>query len=107
MESHQIGRLHVHVRARNWKLDALILSDGAVEYHALFRVPGGAIHEPAAVADAFGGNQNALRIQAVEEIAKAASLFADERVERHFEIIEEELRRRVIHHRADRPDRES
>ena len=33
--------------------------------------------------------------------------FADERVDRHLEIVEEQLGRRVIHHRPDRTDRQA
>ena len=39
--------------------------------------------------------------------AKALALLADERGRRHFQVVEEQLRRRVIHHRADRPDRQA
>ena len=41
------------------------------------------------------------------QIPEALALLADERLDRHFEIVEEQLRRRVVHHRANRPDRQA
>ena len=66
-----------------------------------------ALDEPAAVADALGRDQDPLGVQAVEQIPEALALFADERRRRHLEVVEEQLRRRVVHHRADRPDRQA
>ena len=62
------------------------------------------IDEEAAVADAFCRNQNALGVHAVEDVAEALALFADEVLGRHRQIVEEQLGRRVIEHGANRPD---
>src|SRR4029079_8795371 len=85
----------------------LVLPDGTAEDDALFRVLRGALDEPAAVADALRGNEDPLRVEAVDEIAEALALFADQRVHGYLEIVEEELRRRMVHHRADGTDGEA
>ena len=60
--------------------------------------------EPFGVADAFGGDQDALGIHAGEDVAKALALLADEIVRRHPHVLEKHLGGGVIHHGADRPN---
>jgi hypothetical protein len=48
--------------------DALVLSDGPAEHDAFAGVGDGALHEPAPVADAFGGDQDAFGVHAVEDV---------------------------------------
>ena len=78
-DAHQVGRLDVDVRARDRELHALVLADRPVEHDALVRVARRALDEPAAVADALGGDQNPLGVQAVEQIAEALAFLADQR----------------------------
>ena len=77
--AHQVGRLDVDVRARDRKLHALVLADRPAEHDALVRVARRALDEPAAVADALGGDQDPLGVQAVEDVAEALALLADQR----------------------------
>ena len=62
------------------------------------------LQEPAAVADAFLRDQDALGVHAVEDVAEAPALLADQVLGRHFEIVEEHLVGVVVDHRLDRPD---
>jgi hypothetical protein len=56
------------------------------------------------VADAFGGDQDALGVHAVEDVAEALALLADQVLGRHLQVVEEQLGGGVVHHRADRAD---
>jgi hypothetical protein len=94
------------VRARDRELHTLVLTDGPAEDYAVLRILRGPLDEPAAVADALGRNQDALRVQAVNQIPEALPFLADQRRGRHFQVVEKEFRRRVIHHRANRADRQ-
>ena len=62
------------------------------------------LQQPAAVADAFLGHQDALGIHPVEDVAEAPALLADQVLRRHLQIVEEHLGRVVVDHRLDRPD---
>src|SRR5918995_2138157 len=104
-EAHEVRGLHAYVRLRYGELDALVLADGSAEDDALRGAAGGLIYEPASVADALGGDQDPLGVHAVEDVAEALALLADEGVGRDLDPVEEDLRRRVVHQRADRPDR--
>ena len=86
---------------------ALIFADGAAEHFALFGIGARAVDEEAAVADAFRRDQDALGIHAVDDVAEALALFADQIFGRHFQIVEEQFGRGVIDHRADRADGEA
>src|SRR6187402_945660 len=92
------------MRARDRKLHALVLADGPREHDTLLRVLRRALDEPAAVADAFGRDQNPLGIEAVDQIPEALAFFADERRRWNLQVVEKQLRRRVIHHRPNRAD---
>ena len=93
------------MRLRDRKLDALVLADRAAEDDALGRVGGRLLDEPAPVADALRGDQDPLRVHPVEDVAEALPLLADECVGRYLDAVEEDLGRRVVHQRLDRPDR--
>ena len=79
LEAHQVGRLDVDVRPRDRKLHALVLADRPVEDDALPGVLRRALDEPAAVANAFGRDQDPLGVQAVEQIPEPLAFFADQR----------------------------
>ena len=100
----QARSVKLDVIARDRKLDALVLADRTAEHLALLGIVRRPLDEPAAIADTFGGNQDALGIHAVENVAKTLVLLADERVGGNFEIVEEDFRRRVVDHRRDRRD---
>src|SRR3546814_16309727 len=70
---HQRRRLALGVGAGDGKLHALILPDGASEHLALRRIAAGLVDEPAGVADAFGGDEDALGVHAVAAVAAASS----------------------------------
>ena len=57
-----------------------------------------------AVTDAFLGNQDALGIHPVEDVAQAPALLANQILGRHLEVVEEHLGGVVVDHRLDRPD---
>ena len=60
------------------------------------------VDEPVAVADAFGGDQRALGIEAVEDVLESLPFLADQVLGRNFEIVEEKLVGLVIDHVDDR-----
>ena len=53
------------------------------------------------------GDEDALGVHAVEDIAEALALLADAVLDRHRHVVEEELGRRMIDHGADGPDGEA
>src|SRR5262249_17744766 len=59
------------------KLDALVGADGSAKDDALRGVAGGTFDEPATVADALGGDQDALGIPAVDDLAETLALDPD------------------------------
>ena len=52
----------------------------------------------------LGGDQDALGVPAVDDVAEAHALFADQVVGRHLEVLDEQLGGVVVEHRLDRPD---
>ena len=87
-------------------MHALVLPDGPPEDDTFLRVGGHLFDEPIAVPYALGGDQRALRVQSVEDVAEALAFLADEALGRNFEIVEEQLAGLVIDHVADRRDRQ-
>src|SRR5205814_1654642 len=67
----------------------------------LARILRHAVDEPVSVADAFGRDDRALGVEAVEDIAESAPFLADEVFRRNLEILEEELRGVVADHGFD------
>src|SRR5262249_13906134 len=106
-DAHQVGCFHVYVCPCDGELDPLVLADRTVEDDAFLRVLRGAFDEPPAVANTFGSYQNPLGVQPVNEVPESLAFFTDQGVDTYLEIVEEELRRCVIHHRPDRADRQA
>ena len=98
---HQPRRFQVGICAGDRELNALIFPNGPREDHPLIRVAAGAFEEPPRVANAFRGDQDSLGIQTVQQIAESLSLLAHEILDRHFQIVEKQFRRGVVHHGAD------
>ena len=78
LEGHQIRRLELGPAFGQRMLDRLVLADGAAEHLALLGVVDGAAEREAADADRLGGDQDALRVEAVQDVAKAGALLADQ-----------------------------
>ena len=106
LEAHQVGRLDLHIGLGDWKGDALVLTDRAAENDTFAGVLGGAVDEPVAIADAFGGDQRALGVEPVENVFETLPFFADQVLRGNLEVVEEQLVGLVIDHVADWPDRE-
>ena len=77
LEHHQIGRLQLHPAFRERVLDSLVLADGPAEHDALLGVARRASQCGAADANGFGGDQDALRVHAVQDVLEALAFFAD------------------------------
>ncbi|MCY1531410.1 hypothetical protein D9M68_666340 [compost metagenome] len=92
------------MRLGDGELDALVLADRAAEHHAVAGVLAGLLDEPAAVADALGGDQGALGVEAVEDVLEALALFADQVLGGDFQVVEEQLVGLVVDHVGDRAD---
>src|SRR5215203_613990 len=73
---HQRGSLDVRVGPRDGELDALVLADGPPENLALCGAFCGFLYKPPSVAHAFGGDQDTLRVHAVDYVTETLSLFA-------------------------------
>src|SRR6478672_1189081 len=67
-EAHQVGGLDLDVGVRDRELNALVFADRPVEHDALVRILDCALDEPSPVADAFGGDQRSLGVEAVEDV---------------------------------------
>ena len=104
---HQFRRAHLRVGACKRELDALVLPDRPAEHLAIPRVVGRLAQEPFGVADAFRGDQQPFGVHAVQDVAEAAALDADQVLGRDDHVVEEHLGRVVVHHRADRADRQA
>src|SRR5690606_21714054 len=74
--AHQVGGFDLDVRFGNRELHALVLADRATEHFAVTGVLGRLLDEPAAVTDALGGDQGALGVQTVEDVAETLAFFA-------------------------------
>src|SRR5678815_3034197 len=103
--THQVSRAHVGIRTSDRKLNPLVLADRPVEHHAFVGVAPRAIDEPIAVANALGGNQDALGVHAVEDVLEALPLLANQVLSRNLEVFEEHLVGLMVHHIANRADR--
>src|SRR5690606_16901755 len=100
--AHQVGGFDLDVRFGNRELHALVLADRATEHFAVTGVLGGLLDEPAAVTDALGGDQGALGVQTVEDIAETLAFFADQAAGGDFQVVEEQLIGLVVDHVGDR-----
>jgi hypothetical protein len=79
---------------------------GAAEDLAFTGVGAGALDEPVAVADGLGGEQDPLGVPAVDHVAEALALRADERVGGDLHAVVAHLVGGVVEHRADGLDLE-
>ena len=104
---HQPRRLHLRIGLGDGELHALVGADGAPENLALSGIRTGLLDEPAAIADALGRDQDSLGVHAVQDVAKAPALLADQAGGGDHQVVEEELGGRVVDHGADRPDFEA
>ena len=101
---HQLGGGGLRVRTGDGKLHALVLADRAAEHDALLGVLGGAADEVARIAEALRGDQDALRVHAVDDIAEALAFPADQVLGRHLDVVEEHLAGVVVQHGIDLAD---
>ena len=60
-----------------WKGDALIRTDGPAEHDALVGVGDRLAQRHLADAEGFGGDEDALGVQSVDEVLEATALLAD------------------------------
>ena len=104
--AHQVCRPHIGVRLRNWELDALVLSDRAIEDDALVRVRARLVDKPVAIADALRGDQNALGVHAIEYISEALALFPYQIFGGNLQVVKKDFVGLVIDHVADGADRQ-
>ena len=82
----------------------MVLTNGTTKYHPVVGIATGAVYEPIGVANALGGNQYALRIQAVQNIGKAFAFLANQVVCRNFQLIKKNFIGLVVDHIANRLD---
>ena len=102
LPAHQRGCLRAHEGAGDRELDALVGADGLSEHDPFASVGDRPFDEPARIADAFGGDQDALRVEAVEHLPEAGALIADERVGGEVKIGDEHRVRLMVDHGLDR-----
>src|SRR6266446_3400735 len=100
--AHQTRRFHLDERLRDGKLYALIAADRPVEYDALVCILDGTLDEPITVADALGGDQRALGIQAVEDVLESLAFLPDQVLGGHLQVVEKYFVGLVIHHVGNR-----
>src|SRR5215210_4794669 len=67
----------------------------------------GFLYEPPSVAYALGGDQDALSVHAVEDVAKTLPLLADDVLRGNPQAVEGELAGRVVHHHPPGPHGEA
>src|SRR5215470_16769059 len=99
---HESGGFHVGIRTSQRELYSLVLPDRTVEYDAFFSVAAGAVEKPAAVAHTLRSDQNALRVQPVEQITESLAFLPNQVFAGHLQIVEEYLSGGMIHHGSDR-----
>jgi hypothetical protein len=72
-------------------LDRLVLADRTIEHDAAFRIIRGTRQRHLAEPDRFGGDQDALRVHAVQDVFEAAALLAKTVFHRDLKILEEQF----------------
>src|SRR2546423_14596142 len=72
-------------------LNCLVFAEGTVEPVALFRISRGSREPDLAEPDRFSGDQDALRIHAVQDVFEAATFLAQAILKRYFKILDEEF----------------
>src|SRR4029077_13843544 len=91
LERHQLGGFQLHPAFGERMRDRRVLADRPGEHDALFRVSTCAPERGAAEADRFDADQDALRIETVEDIFKTVAFLADAVLDRHVEAVDENL----------------
>ena len=104
LEAHQVRRANVRMRLGQGELYALVLSDRPPEHDPLAGVGAALIHEPVAIPDAFGRDQDALGVEPVEQRPETLALLADQVLHGYFQAIEEDLAGVVVEHGAQGAD---
>src|SRR6185312_7870206 len=84
-------RLQFHPVFSERMLDCLVLADRTIEDDARPGIATGARQREVAKANSFRGNQDALRIHAVQDVFETATLFAKTILDRYLEILEEQF----------------
>src|SRR5258708_12677176 len=87
----QVGGFKARVGLGDRELHALVGADGAAEDDPFGGIPGGSLDEPAAVADGLGGDQDALGVPAIDDVAEAHPLSADQVAAGPFEVLDYQL----------------
>ncbi|MNX61053.1 hypothetical protein D3C86_919780 [compost metagenome] len=87
---HQVGGFQLHPGLRQGVLDALVLADGAAEHGAFAGVLHGAVQRGPADAHGFRRDQDAFRVQTVQDVFKPAAFFADAVGHRNAQAINEQ-----------------
>src|SRR5262249_15502454 len=78
LESHQIRGLEMSVSECEGELHTLICTDGASEDDSFPGILGPPLNEPTAIADRFRGDEDALCIPSVDNVAKSLSFVANQ-----------------------------
>ena len=86
---HQVGRFQLGPTARQRMLDRLVPADLAVEHHALFGIACGFLERDPAQAHQAGGDQDALGVDAVQQVAKAAAFLTNTILDRYHQAVDE------------------
>src|SRR5258708_6862418 len=102
--AHAGSRFDMGVAARQRNLHALIGADRLADHDALAGIFRAALDEPAAIPDGFGGDQDALGIPAVDDVAKALAFLADAVLDGNFHILEEQDVGVMVEHHVERLD---
>src|SRR6266404_5877332 len=90
-QRHQPGRFQLHPVLGERMLDRLVLADRPVEHVAFPGVGGGTRKRDLAEPDRFGGDQDALRVHAMQNIFEAAAFLAKAILDRDFKVLEKEF----------------
>ena len=101
IEANEVGCAKRCVGAGQRELHSLVGPDRPTEHLALARILDGTLEQETTVAEALRRDEDPLGVHAVEDVAEAAALLADEGISGNHDIIEEDLRRVVVDHRAD------
>src|SRR5262245_57703755 len=95
---HQFGSTHLRISASDRELHALVLPDRSPEQRAIFGILRRLGNKPLGVADAFRSDQNSLGVHARKDVTEPLALLTNQVFCRLAQIVEEDLRRGVIHH---------
>src|SRR5262249_35105211 len=104
IEARQVRGLDVRVRLRDGKLNALVGADRASKDHALAGIFGSALDEPVPIADGLGGDENALRVPAVYDVAEPHALLTEQAVGWNLHVVEENSVGVMVDHQVKRLD---